>query len=167
MKTNNKCKNIFFLSFCFAIVLIAFLIPNISFAATEDGYKYLSDEDINPTSVKVGWDIFRKDQINGNGKISVKVEGAYYSFDRGLWAHASSTIIYDLRAYNYDYFTAYLGLNQTASSSSNGVIFKIYTSKDGTNWNIKHNKSSRPGENADFVKIDIKTETQIKEKIIE
>ena len=162
MKTNNKCKNIFFLSFCFAIVLIAFLIPNISFAATEDGYKYLSDEDINPTSVKVGWDIFRKDQINGNGKISVKVEGAYYSFDRGLWAHASSTIIYDLRAYNYDYFTAYLGLNQTASSSSNGVIFKIYTSKDGTNWNIKHNKSSRPGENADFVKIDIKTEKYLK-----
>ena len=168
MKTNNKCKTsfLFKLSFCFAILLIAFLLPNLSFATTEEGYKYLSDEDINPTSpVIVGWDVFRKDEINGGGKISVKVEGAYYSFDRGLWAHASSTIIYDLRAYNYDYFTAYVGLNQTTSSSSNGVIFRIYTSADGTNWNIKHNAESavcKPGDNATHVEIDIRTEKFLK-----
>ena len=163
MKTNNKCKTsfLFKLSFCFTLLLMVFLFNSKSFATTEEGYKYLSDEDINPTSpVIVGWDVFRKDEINGGGKISVKVEGAYYSFDRGLWAHASSTIIYDLRAYDYDYFTAYVGLNQTTSSSSNGVIFRIYTSADGTNWNIKHNAESavcKPGDNATHVKIDIKT----------
>ncbi len=165
MKTNNKCKISFLLIFCFAILLAVFLLPNTSFAATGEGYKYLSDEDINPTSVRVGWDTFRKDHVNGNGKISVKVEGAYYSFDRGLWAHASSEIVYDLRAYDYDYFTAYVGLNQTAASSSNGVIFKIYTSLDGRNWNIKYNEGSvvcRPGDNATHVKIDIRTEKYLK-----
>ena len=172
MKTNNKCrtKGLLKASFCFALLLIAFLLPNKSFGAAEQGYKYLSDEDINPTSVRVGWDAFRKDEVNGGGEISVKIEGAYYSFDRGLWAHASSTIVYDLRAYDYDYFTAYIGLNQTAASSSNGVIFRIYTSTDGTNWNIKYNeasegnpsKVSKPGENATFVKIDIKNEKYLK-----
>lgn len=167
MKTNNKCKTsfLFKLSFCFTLLLMVFLFHSKSFATTEEGYKYLSDEDINPTSVRVGWDVFRKDEINGGGKISVKVEGAYYSFDRGLWAHASSTIIYDLRAYNYDYFTAYVGLNQTTSSSSNGVIFRIYTSADGTNWNIKHNAESavcKPGDNATHVEIDIRTEKFLK-----
>ena len=167
MKINNKCKTSFLLklSFCFAIIVIAFLLSNKCFAATDAGYKYLSDEDINPTSVRVGWDAFRKDEINGNGKISVKIEGAYYTFDRGLWAHAASTIIYDLTEYDYDYFTAYIGLNQTASSSSNGVIFKIYTSADGRNWNIKYNEDSavcKPGSNATPVKIDIRTEKFLK-----
>lgn len=170
MKKNikNKESKIKFsmeITICFVLLLMGFLLPNKSFGATEQEYKYLSDEDINPTSVRVGWDAFRKDEVNGNGKISVKIEGAYYSFDRGLWAHAASTIIYDLRAYDYDYFTAYVGLNQTASSNSNGVIFKIYTSTDGTNWNIKYNESSaicKPGDNATPVKIDIRTEKFLK-----
>ena len=77
MKNNNKCKTrvLFKASFCFALLLMVFLLPNKSFGATEDEYKYLSDQDINPTYVKVGWDTFRKDHVNGNGKISVKVEG--------------------------------------------------------------------------------------------
>ena len=173
MKENGKSKiNVLFkIIFCFALLIIAFLITNISnkcFAANEQtdiGFCYLSDIPYDASKSKSGWKELKMDKAGDDSLISVKIEGAYYSFEKGIWAHASSVVVYDLRNYDYDYFTAYMGLNKTASSSSNGVIFRIYTSADGTNWNIKHNAESavcKPGDNATHVKIDIRTEKFLK-----
>ena len=174
---NKKDKLNFLLkiSFCFALLLIVFLVlpqySNESFAATEETnseYCYLSDMDWT-TGSRPGWGELLKDTTSAGSKISVKVEGAYYTFDKGIWAHAASTVIYDLtttpNGEKYDYFTAYLGLNQTAGTQTNGVIYKIYTSTDGTNWTIKYNEEgnvSKRGDNADFVKIPIKDEKFLK-----
>ena len=174
---NKKDKLNFLLkiSFCFALVLIVFLVlpqySNESFAATEETnseYCYLSDMDW-ATGSRPGWGELLKDRVSDGSKISVKVEGTYYTFDKGIWAHAASTVIYDLtttpNGEKYDYFTAYLGLNQTAGTQTNGVIYKIYTSTDGTNWTIKYNEEgnvSKRGDNADFVKIPIKDEKFLK-----
>ncbi len=179
MKKNNESKLKFLLkiTFCFTLLLIALLIfaqySNKSFATDEETsteqdtsaeYCYLSDMDWAAGS-KSGWGDLLKDKTSSNSKISVKVEGAYYAFDKGIWAHATSTVIYDLRTTpngeKYDYFTAYIGLNQTAASSSNGVKFFIYTSKDGTNWDLKTDASPaifKAGTEAEFVKIKLKDE---------
>ena len=156
------------MAICFALLLVVFLLPkccNKSFATEENkDFCYLSDIPYDPAS-KSGWKELRLDKAGDDSLISVKIEGAYYSFEKGIWAHAASTVIYDLRNYDYDYFTAYIGLNKTAASSSNGVIFKIYTSTDGKNWNIKENEESKvckPGDNATFVKIDIRNEKYLK-----
>ncbi len=156
------------IAICFALLLVVFLVPkccNKAFATEENKeFCYLSDIPYDPAS-KSGWKELRLDKAGDDSLISVKIEGAYYSFEKGIWAHAASTVIYDLRNYDYDYFTAYIGLNKTAASSSNGVIFKIYTSTDGKNWNLRENEAGKvckPGDNATFVKIDIKTEKFLK-----
>ncbi len=173
MKENGKSKiNVLFkIIFCFALLLIAFLITNISnkcFAANEQtdiGFCYLSDIPYDASKSKSGWKELKMDKAEDDSLISVKIEGAYYSFEKGIWAHASSVVVYDLRNYDYDYFTAYMGLNKTAASSSNGVKFKIYTSTDGANWNLKTDENPtvcKPGDNATFVKIDIRNEKFLK-----
>ncbi|MCI8777983.1 MAG: hypothetical protein HFI87_02400 [Bacilli bacterium] len=125
--------------------------------ALENNEIYLSDIDYTSDS-RAGWGVIQKDKAGDGNKISAKVEGAYYTFDKGMWAHATSTLIYDISAYSnvYKYFSAYVGLNKTASSSSNGVIFKVYTSSDKQNWElVKETGVLKAGTNAELIQIDI------------
>lgn len=134
-------------------------------AENQNDFIYLSDIDYIASQSRSGWGSLLKDQVNGGGKIAVKVEGAYYTFDKGMWAHATSQLVYDISAYDYDYFTAFIGLNQTAASSSNGVKFYIYTSVDGSTWNLQTEENpavKKAGENATFVKINIKDANYLK-----
>lgn len=175
----NKKSQIKFLSkisICFAFLLLIFLTaqgqrqegPFIVTANdhTEKGYCYLSDLPYVKEQSKAGWGNLILNQANNGSLISVKVEGAYYEFEKGIWAHATSTVVYDLTDDNqYDYFTAYIGLNRTAASSSNGVKFSIYTSKDGKNWDLKTESEPtvmKAGDNAVFVKIPIKDAKYLK-----
>ena len=108
-------------------------IPAKAGAEANNEFIYLSDIDYIASESKSGWGSLLKDKTSSNTKISVKVEGSAYSFEKGMWAHASSVLVYDISGYNYDYFTSYIGIN-TTSSKGNGVIYKIYTSMDGKNW---------------------------------
>ena len=132
----------------------------LSDTLTENSIPYRSES-------RAGYDKIRINKTNDSGaKISVKMEGAYYSFDYGIWAHATSNIYYDISEYSekYHYLTVYTGINQT-SSSGNGVKFWIYTSNDDTfttsgtdNWILKNDPDRvvMPGQNAVFEKIDIR-----------
>ena len=115
---------------------------------------YLSDIDYIEGISYAGWDEIRYDQINDGSKISLKIENGSFSFEKGIWAHASSQIAYDLSKYNYKYFTAFVGLN-TTSARGDGVKFEIVTSKDGENWEKKYEEVKLPQQTATFVKIDI------------
>ena len=139
----------------------------------EQDFIYLSDihakNDGAVKKAQSGWGSIGLDKASDNSLISVKIEGGYYSFPKGIWAHASSELIYDFTNYSqYDFFTAYIGLNKTASSSSNGVIYHIYTSTDGNTWtevekeNGEKGWSKKPGENATFVKINIQNANFLK-----
>ena len=112
-------------------------------------------------SVKINQD------YNGN-KLSVKREGAYYTFDYGLFAHANANIYYDVREYSqkYNTLTTYIGLNRT-STAGNGVKVWIYTSDKDTfyetgsqNWTLQNaetdtNRVIMPGQDAIFEEVDI------------
>ncbi len=133
------------------------LVADANVAKDTNDVIYLSD--INYLSGKSGWQSLLMDKVNGGGKISVKVENSAYTFDKGIWAHASSELIYDISAYSnvYKYFTAYLGIN-TTSNKGNGVKFYIYTSNDNKTWNLKTEENpevTNPGANAKLVQIDI------------
>jgi len=132
---------------------------NTYLAAIGDEGVYLSDIDYIANQSSVQWGSILKDTTSAGGKIAVKVENAYYTFEKGMWAHANSTLVYDISNYNYEYFTAFMGLNQTAASSSNGVKFYIYTSNDGVNWTLKTDENPivvKPGMNAIEAKVNIK-----------
>ena len=96
------------------------------------------------------------------------MEGAYYTFDHGLFAHANANIYYDVREFSekYQYLTTYIGLNKT-STAGNGVKVWIYTSDSDTfhesgnqYWTLQNeetdlNRVIMPKQNAIFEKVDI------------
>ncbi len=147
---------------CLALLFIIFLLNNassISFAKEEAEFCYLSDIPYVTEQSSVGWREISLDKTPDNTALSVKVEGSNYTFEKGIFAHATSTVVYDLTDYaGYDYFTAYLGLN-TTSTRGDGVTFDVFTSSDGTNWESQLEDGpidKQPGQNATFVKIDIR-----------
>ena len=155
------------------IVTLFFLIlnnVNIVLANSEtknqNEFCYLSDISYIHEQSSSGWKELKMNQDSNGDMLSVKVENAYYTFDKGIWAHAPSIVVYDLSQYSqYDYFTAYIGLNKTAATSSNGVKFYIYTSVNGTDWELETDSEpevSKPGANAKFVKVDIKGDKYLK-----
>jgi len=118
-------------------------------------YVYLSDMPrMSKSYTRYG--TILSDTTSSNTKISVKIGGTTTEFDKGIWAHATSDLYYDLHNYQeYDYFYAYLGLN-TTSNGGNGVTFSIYTSEDGENWTEKARTIKLAGVNADEVRVNIK-----------
>ena len=116
---NKKKDNRFLLKIiiCLALLFIVFLFNNassISFAKEEAEFCYLSDIPYIAEQSSVGWREISLDKTPDNTALSVKVEGANYTFEKGIFAHATSTVVYDLTDYaEYDYFKAYLGLNTT------------------------------------------------------
>ena len=115
---------------------------------------YLSDIEYIANQSYTRWDKIRYDEVNGRGKITVKIENNVFTFKKGIWAHASSQVTYDISKYNYKYFTTFVGIN-TTSNSGNGVIYHIYTSEDGQDWKEASSVTKKPGENATFIKVNI------------
>ena len=141
---NNKSRDkfLFRIIICFVLLLIMFLLPkysNQSFATEQQEnpeFIYLSD--IQYSSAQVGWGSIHINQTDNGGKFSVRIEGGNYSFDKGIWAHASSQVVYNLTDYNhYQRFTTYMGVNTTSGNSGNGVKFYVYTSADGKTWDLR------------------------------
>ena len=63
-------------------------IPKLNPKSNE--FIYLSDIDYIANQSVSGWKELLKDKDSNGNKLSVKVEGSYYSFDKGMWAHAAS-----------------------------------------------------------------------------
>lgn len=119
--------------------------------------KYLSDMEYSKASV--GWGTLTFDKTQDNASLILRVDGYSTAFRKGIWAHATSTIEYDLSNYSdFAYFTTYYGLN-TTSQAGNGVKFYIYTSTDGENWTLRTEENPealKGASNAKFAKIDIR-----------
>ncbi len=125
---------------------------------------YLSD--IPYQKAQIGWGTIGLDKTNSNASLILNIDGASVVVKKGIWAHATSTVEYDISNYkDYDYFTTYYGLNTTAGNNGNGVKFYIYTSEDGKNWTLRTEENPTPlkGVNsAVHVKIDIKDANYIR-----
>ena len=154
------------------IILILFFVCVFTSqveATEEKEYCYLSDMKYVTNQSSVGWGSITLDKnldtkYNG-GLITLIVDGQPKKFLKGIAAHATSTVVYDITDYDYDFFTAYIGVDASRGSAGNGVKFLIYTSVDGENWNLKTSASPQAmkgNSNAEFVKIDIKDANYLK-----
>ncbi len=78
----------------------------------------------------------QKDNIP-NKAAQAKIEGAWYTFEYGVYAHANSIVTFNISEFsnNYKYFSAYVGLCNGASKSD-GVLVRVDFSQDGKNWTI-------------------------------
>ena len=70
------------------------------------------------------------------GKIKLLVDGEVTEFDKGIGAHATSTVVYNISQYanTYTRFVSYIGIDNRQSGRGNGVEFIISTSDDGVSW---------------------------------
>ncbi len=125
---------------------------------------YLSD--ITYKKAQVGWGNISFDKTQSNTSLILRFNNSSTVFNKGIWAHATSTVEYDISEYkDYAYFSTYYGLNTTAGATGNGVKFYVYTSKDGSSWDLRSPENPDPlkgVDNALYLKIDIRDANYIR-----
>ncbi len=103
---------------------------------------YLSDNSVAITK-KTGWGNILADITPESQKLAMRIEGQALTFEKGIWAHATSTIVFNLSKIEgyekYKQFSAFVGLNTTANSASS-VRFTISTSTDNKTWKEQYKK---------------------------
>ena len=146
----NK-KTIFFLVCGLILLICLFFTVNymnnnggVTFGSvaseTEKEAMYLSDIPYEKNASNVGWGQITLDgnleKNHNKGLIALIVDGKKKLFLKGISAHATSTVIYNITNLDYDYFSTYYGVDASREANGNGVKFCIYTSVDGINWNL-------------------------------
>ncbi len=174
-KNNDKKIGIILFTVVMLIISLFIMVDNYykkqdtsnMYALSYDTSNYIYLSDINYLAgsyVEDGYYI-RLDKNNNSGLISVNIDGKEKSFIKGISAWATSELVYDLTDLDYDYFTAYLGVDakETSTYYNSGVIFSIYTSTDNINYEEVYKSKILKGFNdAEYVKIDIKDAKYLK-----
>ncbi|MGL4819171.1 MAG: NPCBM/NEW2 domain-containing protein [Bacilli bacterium] len=88
------------------------------------GVNYASD--LAPKSSKVGWGKLGVDKNPNGGAITLNYGGKPTGVAKGLGAHASSEIVYDVTGAGYTSFDARIGLEQLGVNSSGSVTFEVW-----------------------------------------
>lgn len=155
-----------FISIILAVFLCVGMLPvsaeeTSSETENSDSFVYLSD--IAYQSASIGWGVLHLDGNMSDSQISLYVDGNRLYFDKGLTAHATSTLVYDISDYGqYNYFTSYIGVDASQGTKGN-VIFRIYTSLDGTEWTEEYVSGElTAGSESEFVSIDISNANYLK-----
>ncbi len=125
-------------------------------------FLYLSD--LTPLRARVGWGRLGIDKDASGNPLKLKVENSLFTFEKGLFAHASSELIYDLTSYDnyYKYFTSFIGIN-ASSNAGNGVTYHFYTSNDNSNYTeVGDPIVKKPSEAATYVEIPLNNAKYLK-----
>lgn len=123
-----------------------------------DNFIYLSDIPFDKEKSNTNKSTITLDELASGAKITLKFGEEQIEFSKGIYAHATSTVVYNIENLEYDYFETYIGLN-TNAKSSDGVRVYIYTSIDGDNWNLISEKEPDiilPLQNAKKIKVPLK-----------
>ena len=88
-------------------------------------FNYLSDCDWK--SATSGWGSVNKDKSASNNKLKLTGnDGREVVYNKGIGTHATSTIVYDLKGKNANYFTSYIGVDRHMYGSVGRVQFEVY-----------------------------------------
>ena len=91
------------------------------------------------------------DKHSSGSNLKLKVNGAVETFNKGVYAHAESDLIYDVEDEinkGFNTFIAYMGVDASQNGRGN-VIFKVSVSSDKQDWQIlKTTEALTSGSNA-------------------
>ena len=114
-------------------------------------YIYLSDLNYLSQSA-AGWGNIQKDKNVDGGTITLLIDGEKTFFYKGLGAHATSHLIYDLSQVDKEYsrFSSYVGVDHSKVGKSDGVRFAVYVSNyENKEWQlVGSTEVLRPQDNA-------------------
>lgn len=168
---NSIAVSICVISFVLLIMLITSYInlnlePVVSNPTANKEFVYLSDIPYIKEQSNVGWGNITIDQkVDSSDLISLIVNGKQKIFLKGIGAHATSNVVFDISDYNYDYFSTYYGVDSSRGTLSDGVKIHIYTSVDGENWDLENEVSppiSKGDTEARYIEVDIRGKKYIK-----
>ncbi len=116
--------------------------PDAPSAATKKGV-YLSDLNYIPSGTSVSSGGYKKDNSPSGSQIQLRVDGSVVTFDKGIGAHAPSTVTFNIARYHQEYprFCAKLGVD-ARQNSRGSVSFQILGSNtltgynDNTGWTV-------------------------------
>jgi hypothetical protein len=127
--------------------------------STTENFYYISDLDYvseNRWSYP-GWGEIKKDTNIDGDTISLLIDGTRMYFKKGMAAHATSQLTYDVSSYSnvYTRFVAKMGVD--AARNGNGEVwFRISVSNDGKDWTeLYKSEAVTSKSNALFVDVDI------------
>lgn len=90
-----------------------------------DDYQYLTDYEWKST--QNSYTAPKKDlSTSGRALRLTDDNNREVAYERGIGAHANSTIVYDLSDKNMDYFTSYVGVDRQMYGSVGSVSFEVY-----------------------------------------
>lgn len=103
---------------------------------TDSKQIYLSDIEYVKNQSNTGWKSIMKDANTDGMPIKLIVDGETVEFEKGMGAHAPSTLVYDLSQYTDEYtrLVTYMGLDANQGTKGDGVKFTVSTSEDGVTW---------------------------------
>lgn len=127
-------------------------------ADDSDDYVFLSDRDYEPGSKAGHGDLMQN--LAPNGKtIQLLVNGTPTEFEKGMGAHATSTLIYDIGELNdtYTQLSFYAGVDYSQNGKGNGVWFSVSGSNDlnGEWTELTRTEVLTPGKNAEYLCIPV------------
>ncbi len=96
-------------------VLLAGAVAAVAVSAAEDYEVYATD--LTPLSASAGdGNNLHYDVGPNGGKLTLRNAGDPRSFDRGIFAHVDSEVVYDAAKYGMKHFSAYIGINDGSQS---------------------------------------------------
>lgn len=124
-----------------------------------ENYIFLSDLEYIKSMSNTSWGSIKMDQNISGGKITLNVDGEALQFDKGIGAHATSNLVYDVSNYSQTYsrFTTYVGIDRSQWDKGNGIKVTVSTSNDGKEWKeLSVTDILKGNKNAAFIDVDIK-----------
>ena len=121
-------------------------------------YIYLTDLNWIEDQSSVAWGAIKKNENYSNGLITLQLNGETVAFTKGIAAHATSTVVFDVSQYSQQYsrFTTYVGVDKSQGNNGDGVRFTISTSMDGQNWTeLAQTDLLKGNQDAKFIDVDI------------
>ncbi len=144
----------------FLLVVPIFFMFSSVLSAKDKTFEYLSN--IDETTSQVGYSKLKKNENEDGNLISLMINGRRMYSMNAIYAHASSSIVYDLSKYpDFNTFKTYIGVDASRGTAGDGVKFYIYASKDNdyktAKWTQLHSSEILKGNTeAEKVVVSIK-----------
>lgn len=126
---------------------------------------YLSDIDYDTNLSNTEWKSTMKDANTDGVAIRLIVNGEVSTFDKGMGAHATSTLVYDISSYSAEYtrLVGYLGVDYGQVNKGDGVVFSIFVSDDLQDWQLlKQTEVMTANQEAEYIELDVANVRYIK-----
>ena len=138
------------------LTLMILLLPAV-YASEEGVCRALSDFEDSEMTRSIGYGQYYRDSNSAGNTVTLYVDGQCISFPKAVFAHAASTLIFDLGEDSpYDYFSGYMGIDGAQAASAPSLVrFTLSVSNDKSSWETKYVTGEIKARQSEYVQAEI------------